>query len=688
MACGAAARVSRLRAQKSKFGICGDSKGFSGNSNNGRADWSAVSLRLPANSRLKTTMESESWRSKICANCRFSLRLEPQIQATGQFDAVHTDSSTKQYDPEAEYRRRLEVLRATESRCRRRDTRLGIAKLTLLLAGIALAIWILTTRLSGIYWVLVPVLLFVPLAVLHERVVRSIRRCSRAIGFYEHGLWRLDDAWAGKGESGDRFLDASHPYARDLDLFGKGSLFELLCAARTRAGEETLAGWLLAPATAEEAGSRNAGVAELRNRLDLREDLAVLGEDVRLGVRPGALKDWAEGQPLLESRVARVAVSALSALWLLSMAAWAAWDWRALAFVSTLVNLGVSYGFRKQTRRVVLPVEKAAQDLGLLSEVLARLEREDFSAPKLTELQGMLQTEGTVPSRRIARLSRLVASLESRRGLLVGMLDPFVLWSLQLAFGVEAWRKRFGAAVPRWLGAVGEIEVLSSLAGYAYEHPADAFAEFTAEGPCFEAEGFAHPLIPESQAVRNDLRLGRELKLVVVSGPNMAGKSTLVRAVGINAVLAQCGAPVRAQRLRLSSLSVAASVCVLDSLQGGVSRFYAEISRLKLIVDLTERFPPVLYLLDELLQGTNSHDRRTGAEAIVRRLFERGAIGLVTTHDLALAEIVESLGPRAGNFHFEDRFEDGRLHFDYHLMPGIVRTSNALELMRSIGLDV
>jgi DNA mismatch repair ATPase MutS len=232
------------------------------------------------------------------------------------------------------------------------------------------------------------------------------------------------------------------------------------------------------------------------------------------------------------------------------------------------------------------------------------------------------------------------------------------------------------------------MEALSDLAGYAYEHPSDVFPEFTSETPCYEAEGLAHPLIPEANVIRNDLNLGRELRLVIISGPNMAGKSTFVRAVGVNAVLAQCGAPVRARKLRMSPLAVAASVCVLDSLQGGVSRFYAEITRLKLIMDMAHGPVPVLFLLDELLSGTNSHDRRIGAEAIVRTLFQRNAVGLLTTHDLALAEIATPLGPGAANVHFQDDLADGKLHFDYRLTPGIVQTSNALELMRSIGLDV
>jgi hypothetical protein len=551
-----------------------------------------------------------------------------------------------------------------------------------------MAFWRLTIRGSSIFWILLPAFLLILFAVIHERVIRVLKRCARAISFYERGLARIDGEWIGRGDTGERFLDPSHPYARDLDLFGKGSLFELLCDARTRAGEEALAHWLLTPAPPGEVSSRNDAITDLRFRLDLREDLATLGELVRSGVRPGPLVAWAEGPLLLQSRAGRLASLLLSLSWLASLVAWAVWDLRNLAVLSTAINLAFGFAHRANVRTIVAGAEKSPHDLALLSEVLARLEREKFSAPKLVHLQERLHDRGAVPSRSIARLGRLVELLISRRNPILQVADPFVLWTLNLAFAIEAWRKRFGPAVGAWISAVGEMEALSSLASYSYEHPADVFPEFTEDAPCFDAEAFAHPLIPESRAVQNDLRLDRDFRLMIVSGPNMAGKSTFLRSVGINAVLAQCGAPVRARRLRLSSLTVAASVCVLDSLQGGVSRFYAEIARLKLIVDSTRGPYPVLFLLDELLQGTNSHDRRIGAEAIARTLFQHGAIGLITTHDLVLAEIADSFGPGAANFHFEDRLENGKLLFDYHLAPGVVQTSNALDLMRSIGLDV
>jgi hypothetical protein len=598
------------------------------------------------------------------------------------------DLSTAQRDPESEYRGRLQILRETEARYKQSAAKLGPATLFFLAVSVVSAGWILTTRISAIYWVLLPLSLLILFAITHERVIRAIREYSRKIAFYERCLARIGNMWMGTGETGDRFSDPSHPYARDLDIFGVGSLFELLCTARTRAGEEILAKWLLAPAPPDEVRLRNAAVSELRTRLDLREDLAVLGKDFRSGVQPEALATWGETPSTLRPGVFQFILPVLAFLWICSLLAWAIFNLKYPAVVISVLNLALASKFRRQVSKSASEIEEAAHDLNLLSQVLARVEQEKFSSSKLMNLHAVFPKDGVVASRSIARLNRLVDFLVSRRHLAVQVLDPFVLWSLQWTLAIEAWRKKYGPAIKTWLVALGEFEALSDLAGYAYEHPQDVFPEFTDEAPLFDAEGLAHPLIPESRAVRNDVILGSDLRLIIISGPNMAGKSTFIRSVGINAVLAQCGAPVRAHKLRLSRLAVGASVCVLDSLQGGISRFYAEITRLKAIADLTDGPLPVLFLLDELLQGTNSHDRRIGAEAVVRNLLKRGAVGLLTTHDLALAEIAVAMGATAANFHFEDHLEEGKLRFDHRLSPGIVQTSNALQLMRSIGLDV
>jgi len=591
-------------------------------------------------------------------------------------------------DPQAEYSRRLATLKTTQANYENQHRRLGISKLvlggvTLIVIGLALA-----AKVISVFWVAAPLAAIVVLAVIHERVLKKRERCSRTVTYYERALARLENRWMGTGETGERFQNPSHSYARDLDLFGTGSLFELLCTARTQAGQETLANWLLAPAPPELVRGRHAAMEELRPRLDLRENLAVVAEDARSLEPSGSLAAWGEGEPLLASAPLRALAGVLAGLWLASLVVWMVWGLGYPALIVSAINVCLNLVYRPRAESVARAVRSAAHDLGLLSGVLARLEAEQFAAPRLVELRRALDSGGWPPSRWIARLNRLVEYLDSRRNMLVASIDLFAFWTLQCACAVEMWRQRTGPAVRRWLATVGEFEALLSLSSYAYENPADVFPEFSSVSPSFEAEGLAHPLLSEHDAVRNDVRFGDGLRVLIVSGPNMAGKSTFVRAVGINAVLAQCGAPVRARRLRLAPLAVGASICVLDSLQGGISRFYAEIRRLKQIVDLTQGSVAVLFLLDEFLQGTNSHDRRRGAEAMVRSLVERGAVGLVTTHDLALAEIAAELGPRAANAHFEDRFENGKLIFDYRLQPGIVKTSNALDLMRSIGLEV
>jgi DNA mismatch repair ATPase MutS len=278
--------------------------------------------------------------------------------------------------------------------------------------------------------------------------------------------------------------------------------------------------------------------------------------------------------------------------------------------------------------------------------------------------------------------------MRSRHSLFARVLDLVTFWSAQYVFLAERWQRKFGPALRQWIYAVGEMEAYASLSAFCFEHPEYAFPDFVETGSLFEAEGLAHPLLGSTSAVENDVSLGPGRQLMILSGPNMAGKSTFIRSIGVNAVLAQCGAPVRAHRLRLSSLRVAASICILDSLSGGVSRFYAEIRRVKTIADLAHGSMPVLFLFDELLSGTNSHDRFVGTRFVLQQLVAQNAIGIVSTHDLALARIPDSMEGCAFNAHFDDRLEDEKLIFDYKLKPGVVQTSNALKLMRAIGLGV
>jgi hypothetical protein len=600
------------------------------------------------------------------------------------------------------------------SRLNRSHAKLGYARLATVACAV-LAAWGALSRGFSILWILVPLGAFVALMVAHERLLRQLERQRRAQRFFDRGLARLRGDWAGHGETGERYLNPTHPYAPDLDIFGKASLFEMLSTARTHIGEDTLASWLQLPAPPETVLARQAAVEELRPRLDLRERLAVVAEEARTGVDPVALAHWGEAPAQLAGAGLHAAVWAFRIFGVASLVLGCvalAGEFGAFALpqnvttaardlflLALLVNGIFVYRIHPRMEAVVAAVDEAAHELRLVSEVLLLLEGEAFQAPLLAELRSSLDAEGAPsgagpwpakapPSARLARMGRIVDCLDSRQNIFVRLTEPFLLWTPYWAIEAEKWRRESGLTVRRWLTALGAIEALSSLASHAYEHPDDSFPEFAAEGPWLEADGIAHPLIAQERAVRNHVRLGGELRVLIVSGSNMSGKSTLLRTLGTNVALAQAGAPVRARRMKLSPLALGASIRVTDSLQEGVSRFYAEILRLRQILDETSGKLPVLFLIDEFMHGTNSHDRRIGAEAMVRGLVERGAIGLITTHDLALADIADGLGARAANVHFEDRVENGRIEFDYIMRPGVVRKSNAIELMRSVGLEV
>jgi hypothetical protein len=483
-------------------------------------------------------------------------------------------------------------------------------------------------------------------------------------------------------------VDDTHPYAVDLDIFGRGSLFELLSLARTRSGEQTLAGWLKAPASADEIEQRQKAIGELRYDLDLREDMAVLGEEVRTAIHPEWMKRWGTQPRLLDSKTARAAAPVLSLVMIGSLVYyWACYGsgW----FVAAAFGAGGLFGlhYRQRVRQVTDAVADPANDLATLSLLLARLEKQQWKAEKLRRLRQALDSEGRPPSKEIARLVLRIEWLHSRLNPLFGAIAPLLLWSTQFAFAIEAWRAHHGPHIGPWLDAVGELEALCSLSAYAFEHPDDPFPQIVVSDIQLEGDDLRHPLLPSAQCVANSIKLNRDRQLLIISGSNMSGKSTLLRTVGVNTVLALAGAPVRAKRMRLSILAIGATIRVIDSLQRGTSRFYAEIQRLRDIMELTKQMP-VLFLLDEILHGTNSHDRAVGAEAVIRGLIDRGAIGLVTTHDLALARLADVLAPRAANFHFQDHLEDGRMVFDYVLCPGVVEKSNALALMRAVGLEV
>ena len=585
--------------------------------------------------------------------------------------------------PRAEYARRLGERQHREARLARRYRLLAQARNALF--GLTVVLALLTdkeTLPTKLKLLGVPAVFLVGLSYSRNRVNRGWLAAARTVRFYEGRLACLEGRWAGTGEPGTRFLDPDHPCALDLDLFGTGCLFERLNTTRTRAGEETLAAWLQTPAPPQEVRDRQTAVAELRSHLDWREDLALLGTEGPAADDLAALTAWATAAAVVPG-AARPAAWVLTGLTLATFAgAWFLETGPAPLLVALLLEGGLAWRLRTAVRDVAGALAGKAHDFRLLAAILTLLEKARFSAPRLRRLTAALRRESGPASRAVLRLTHLVDRLN------LAPVVFFLLGTTRTALAIAAWRQRWGHDLARWQAVVGEFEALLALAAYAFENPADPFPELVADGPCFDAQGLGHPLLPPDRCVRNDLCLAGDLRLLVVSGSNMAGKRTLLRSAGVNAVLAQAGAPVRAGRLRLSPCVVGATLRVQDSLQAGRSRFYAEILRVRQLLKLAGGSAPLLFLLDELFQGTNSHDRRVGAEAVVRSLIDAGALGLITTHDLALTEIADLLAPWAANVHFEDQFEGGMMTFDYRLRPGVVPRSNALALMRAVGICV
>lgn len=587
-----------------------------------------------------------------------------------------------------EYASRLTARRAEHARLDAADARIAGLRLAVFALGLLLAWLVFAQHAVHTGALAVPVIAFLTLVRRHADVIRARHHAARAIAFYERGLARLEDRWQGGGEPGDRFRQSDHLYADDLDLFGTGSLFDLLSVARTRAGEETLAGWLLAPATPDAVAARQTAVRELTPMLDFREGLALAGTDVRAAVHTEALAAWATAPPVLASPLWQPVAAGITA-WAVGALGW--WllggpGWPVGLAVALVAVCSTAIG--KASTAVLHGAGQPVRDLDVLAHALGLIEQTAFTSPRLTTVTTPVTAAGGA-ARAIRRLHRLSERHDWQHNIIFAIPAAYLLWGAHLALAIERWRRRHGAQVVAWLAATGELEAMSSLATYAFEHPADAWPSLTGGAPRFEAAHLGHPLLHSATQVANDVSLGGEgARLLVVSGSNMSGKSTLLRAVGINTVLALAGGPVRARSLTLTPLAIGATLRVQDSIQDGRSRFYAEITRLRQLTAIAGEAPTLLFLLDELLHGTNSHDRLAGGAGVLRALVAAGAIGLVTTHDLALTAIVDTLGPSATNVHFEDTFDGGGIRFDYRMRPGPVTRSNALALMRAIGLDV
>jgi len=597
-----------------------------------------------------------------------------------------------QQNPQSEYEQRLESRASKVRALAKQGDQFSSLRGVVFLIAVALLMASTIWGLLSLQWICLPILAFILLVILHARCVRRLKQARQTEAYYRISLDRLNDQWIGVRPAGEEYFDPQHMYAGDLDLLGQGSLFQLICSARTKLGEETLARWLLSPASTTEIQERQQAVEELRNELDFREELELLEAETHSEIEQTHLSEWVL-QPLTTIPAPLKWASMITGVFAaLSVISWVfSYTGIAPICVAIIVQVCLLFFIGSRIRELLNQTDEVRNGLSVLSDVLYLIEQRQFDTPHLSAIVSALKTDGIPPSRSIAQLRSQIQGLNNCfRNQFSAPLAVLLGIPFHYVYAIQRWLMQVGPHCPEWLSAVGEFEALCSLAGYAYEHPNDPFPEIvgTESGPRFEGTDLGHPLLPDDQVVRNDVTLNSENRLLMISGSNMSGKSTLMRTVGTNFVLAMTGAPVRATRLTVSPMQAGTAMRVQDSLQQGASLFYQSVARLSAVVHLADNALPVLFLLDEILQGTNSHDRRIGAQSVIESLVERGSIGIVTTHDLALTEITAQFGDQAKNVHFEDQLVDGKMTFDYRMQPGIVEHSNALELMKMMGIEL
>ena len=486
-------------------------------------------------------------------------------------------------------------------------------------------------------------------------------------------------------------LPEEHPYARDLDLGENGGLIDFLDLTATRDGLMILANMLAKPASRDVIMERQAAVKELKSQLDLREKLFVEGSRKLAYIRTDLLKAWAEMEPVTAPAWFPASCFALSAALVVQAVSLAISPSMAgnLALVGILLaELVVWKSGQRYLSMQVVASEGIHHDCNELRSLVRVLEEQEFHSRNLQELSDKLGRDGQSASRLLNGFCRLVSLFEARRNQIVALFGPLVLYQTQTALALERWRKKHAHRLPAWIDAIGEFEAYASISCFAFEHPLYSFPEVVEKGPVLQAQELAHPLLTD-EAIANDVNLNGDHRVLVVSGANMAGKSTLLRTIGTSVALTYAGAPVRAQSMRISVMDVVASIRIKDSLQRGESRFAAELNRIRLVLDSIRAGRPTLVLIDELFAGTNSYDRYAGAVVLAEYLLGcESSLAVLSTHDRNVTKWAEAGPERVTNVHFRDVFSEGEMRFDYRLHDGPAMRGNAIELMRQAGMPM
>lgn len=561
------------------------------------------------------------------------------------------------------------------------------------IAASGLTVYGFTTEKLAYAAISLPLLvLFLWLVVKQQTVKEQLLYLNNLININQTALDRLAWKWTGFSNTGQRFADPGHPYTTDLNIFGQGSLFQYISCTTSYMGDQALAGLLDSRSGYEQILQRQQAVQDLAWRLQWRQNFQAMGIGKKVQrENPVQLLAWAREAPanILNNKY-------LPLVWLLPAGTFSIlilWAYNIAPLNLLLAMLAVQLSIvvatsKKVMRQAFTRAERLAPELENYAALLKCIETEDLKAPLLLELKDKLRSGHGTASKQVKILSGIADRIKLRYSFIHIVINILTFYDLYNFIKLEAWKSINGLSLKKWLDVTGEFEALSSLAGMAYDNPDWVYPEVVDSSPMLEASSLGHPLINKATRVPNDVSFPGPGTIYVITGSNMSGKSTYLRTTGINLILAYAGAPVRAGRMRCSVMNIYCSMQIHDNLEQRISTFYAELKRIKLIVEAAAAGEPLLVLLDEIFKGTNSRDRIAGAKTVVKKLCSLAVLGLITTHDLELGVLDRECPQCVRNYHFTDEITGNQINFDYRLKSGLSQTTNAIALMRMVGIDV
>lgn len=523
----------------------------------------------------------------------------------------------------------------------------------------------------------------------HNRIKRDMELCQKIHEINDEEIKRLRHAF-GNMYGGDEFIDEKHPYTSDLDVFGRNSLFQLINRAGTHQGILTLKSWLAHFSSKPEIESRQQMVTELMPLVDWRQKIQAYG--IKLTIKKEnehTLNAWLQGKDFIGSNVFYKIIPyvMISFSLILFIAVFYELIYDSFLFLPLFISGYFLYKIHDYSSKTYEMTDSGVKTLESVEQMLLSVERQNFSHEQLTLLKNQLSSKGLVASQKIMELRKILEWLNLRGNMIYHIFNLFFLLDYIFLAKAEKWRKDFGNEIAAWFNTIAEFEALNSIAAFAFSDERFVFPKIMDNPYIFTSENLGHPLIPENKRINNNFDFSGKGKTCIITGSNMAGKSTFLRTVGVNAVLAFAGAPVCADSMEISKFLIFSSMRTKDNLEENISSFYAELLRLKMLLEKIQDGVPIFYLLDEILKGTNSVDRHIGAESLILQLNKSNTFGLVSTHDLELGKLSEQ-NNLITNFNFSSSIIGEEIVFDYKLQPGICKSTNASQLMAKIGIQI